>query len=250
VRSSLSSILVCALSIVGCASEPDGSSAPVGGSVACIVGGSADETFLSLTPAEADAIVRIELTTTVGPRMDFGTCSGVAIAPRWLITARHCVSELEDTTALVMFGGASACDASRAVDAERLIEHPNLDVSLLQIPFGRTGIFTPASYGDENGVKSGQLVEIAGFGRTEDGGAARRFAVEEVTHVDDTSISVAGDRSGACLGDSGGPLLTRDSSGRVVALGILSQGSRDCMGTDTYVRLSSVREWLDEQLTL
>ncbi len=53
---------------------------------------------------------------------------------------------------------------------------------------------------------------------------------------------VAGD--GACDGDSGGPLLTREPvSGQVVVAGILSRGSEGCNGGDAYLRADRISDW-------
>ena len=54
-------------------------------------------------------------------------------------------------------------------------------------------------------------------------------------------LSVVGEESGACLGDSGGPLL--DAEGLLV--GILTRGAANCVGRDEYEEIAAVQQWLD-----
>jgi secreted trypsin-like serine protease len=58
----------------------------------------------------------------------------------------------------------------------------------------------------------------------------------------------SGAGAGACLGDSGGPLLVRDTSGWQVA-GVLSEGSVYCTGEDVYVDLASVAAWISAHVS-
>ena len=73
----------------------------------------------------------------------------------------------------------------------------------------------------------------------------RTFLVERVAQVADDHVLVSADGlAGACFGDSGGPLLVRGDDGRVRTLGLLSQGSSDCRGTDRYLRVDALADWL------
>jgi len=49
--------------------------------------------------------------------------------------------------------------------------------------------------------------------------------------------------TGACEGDSGGPLLTRASDGSLRVAGILTAGAPSCLGQDRYVRLDTLAGW-------
>jgi hypothetical protein len=237
------------LFVSSCAAKaPDIDDAAVSTGAACIVGGGLEDHLLSLSPAEAAAIVRLDLTATAAGHTAFATCTGVAVAPGWVLTALHCIPDVDHTTAVVTFGAAGVCDA---LTAKRFFAHDERDLCLVELPVDVATDFVPIAYGDDSELAPGQLVELSGFGSTDDGDSRRQFAVETVFAIDQTWISVSGaGRSGACHGDSGGPLLIRDVSGKVQVLGILSQGSADCVGTDSYVRLSSVRGWLDDRTAL
>jgi len=92
----------------------------------------------------------------------------------------------------------------------------------------------------------GALAQLAGFGMN---GAqipdARLFVVETIVDIQNETVAVENrGLSGACAGDSGGPLLSRNAFGRTVVIGILTAGSGDCRGTDQYVRTDVLDDWL------
>jgi hypothetical protein len=66
---------------------------------------------------------------------------------------------------------------------------------------------------------------------------------------DPSSVTVDGfGVSGACNGDSGGPLLVRAPDGRLVVAGVLTSGSASCRDEDTYVRVDAVVSWIQETI--
>ncbi len=85
----------------------------------------------------------------------------------------------------------------------------------------------------------GELLQLAGVGVDENGQLGRRnFTVEPVVEVTSDHILMDGrGRSGACFGDSGGPLLGRGDDGTVRVFGSLEAGSSDCLGLDLYARV-------------
>jgi hypothetical protein len=202
-----------------------------------LVNGSSEESFLGVPEAQRRAIVRIRGGT--GARE--ASCTGTFVAPSWVATARHCLQiESPEVVAPDEAVGSAVLDE---------VAHPDLDVALLHVeaPPNDGGTvdrrpLLPASHPP----RLGDRLEMAGYGITEDHMLGElRFVVEPVTAVDDSTLRVDGfGASGACEGDSGGPLLGRDPNGPVVITGILSSGSLSCRDTDTYVRVDAIRDWI------
>jgi hypothetical protein len=93
---------------------------------------------------------------------------------------------------------------------------------------------------------AGDVAELAGYGLTESqSSGSLRFLVERIVSIDSGSITVNGfGASGACLGDSGGPLLVRTPDGTLTVAGVLSAGSETCTADDHYVRLDALGSWV------
>ena len=104
----------------------------------------------------------------------------------------------------------------------------------------------PAGDASVGRLTNGSAVEMAGYGQTENGTVGSlRFLVESITEIDDSSITVSGfGATGGCDGDSGGPLLVRRPDGFVEVAGVLSIGSASCNEDDIYVRLDTIRDWI------
>jgi hypothetical protein len=90
-------------------------------------------------------------------------------------------------------------------------------------------------------------VDIAGFGVDTDGVpvTSLNFLAERIARVDAETVVVDGHgRTGACIGDSGGPMLLRDKTGSLAVAGVLSEGAGTCTGEDHYVRADLLRAWV------
>lgn len=206
-----------------------------------IINGAQQEQFLGLAAQEIAAIVLIDN----GDWPVGSACTGVLVRPNFVLTAGHCLVIESPLVHLGTTGGHA--DTARVT---RTIIHPELDIALLEIEPAASlqGLAISAESPDDRWL--GRRVELAGYGLTESGQPrGLRFAVEPIVDVTANKLRVdGGGRSGACEGDSGGPLLSRGSDGRVLVSGILSTGQASCVGTDGFTRTDRVADWLDSNL--
>jgi hypothetical protein len=173
-----------------------------------------------------------------------------------VLTARHCVDFDADGTwdqvqpdaaraTTVIVGSPNDPSASR-VPAEGAALHPTLDVALVEGAFGdAVGLPLRPVAGSLSEAWIGSPVELSGYGFDEWGAAGNlRFVTETVARVEDDFLVVDGrGRTGACVGDSGGPLLGRDDDGSTRVLGVLDHGDKSCRREDFYVRVDALADW-------
>ncbi len=201
-----------ALAAAACATDSD--PACVNRATQGIVNGTGAPSVVTLAPAQQRAIAFLASPS--------GACTAVIVRDDWAVTAGHCANLPDNLTLWVD-------DAPVAVVDLRL--HDRLDVAFVRLATPVDGVeplplaATRPAVGDE--------VELAGYGQTEDGCVGSlRYAAESVVDAtaDEITVDGRGD-TGACRGDSGGPLLV---PGPAVA-GILSRGDPSCLGRDVYL---------------
>jgi hypothetical protein len=221
-----------------------------------LIHGDANETFLGLAPAEIRAIVQVvdgDLWRPGTGDPSGGVCSGTFVAPAWVVTARHCLQI--QSIAVAVEGGTGT--SWTVLPVTRAVASPDVDVALLQVDTSAgsdagaidavAGIASIAPGGATTGdLAVGDVVEVAGYGITENRTVGDlRFLTEAISDIDPSTIIVDGrGASGACEGDSGGPLLLRGPDGAARVAAILAIGSDSCTGTDEYVRLDAIQAWV------
>jgi len=233
-----------------------GCSAPVAPQVSCghaastgsssvrepLNGGATSAAYVGMSRPEELAIVLVTAVSRSGAR---ATCTGTLVTPAWILTAGHCAVAADATFSVQFMADQGEIDVIRAVP------NPNADLLLLELANPAPSSATPIALATElPSTVLGELVQIAGIAPiVDDSPVSMSFAVERVRDSNDDSFAVTADGySGACLGDSGGPALSRSGTGQVMVWGVLSSGSGSCWGDDTYVRVDRQQDWLHAQL--
>jgi len=205
-----------------------------------------DASYLGLSVSQASAVVNLTLTLPDGARLN--QCSGVLIAPGRALTAAHCARGEPAFSAELRFG-ADATAPSAVVVADDREVHLELDLMLLHFDVNELGSVAVEPLQPPNGPLPPSVLDtvvaLGGYGLDEVFREGRRtFAMERIVALDDDALTVEGaGLSGACLGDSGGPLLGRGLDGSVRVYGVLGTGSGDCRGEDRFTRLDRALSW-------
>lgn len=223
-----------------CGDAPDGECAAA--AVAAPLFGASTDPF-ELEAREQNAIVALTLSAQDAGQ---GLCTGVLIGPRRVLTARHCAALLPHKVNVFVGPSVEAHTFQTAVlDFD---SHEELDIAIARledaIPSDLATPLEPISAREE--LEVDMLAILAGYGLTEDDRVGVRLFVQEpIKEISTDAVIVDGrGQTGACVGDSGGPLLMRDDEGRHRIIGVLSAGSADCLNIDVYQRLEAVSAWL------
>jgi hypothetical protein len=233
----------------GCSSDPvaDGCS-PYGTWQGAIVGGSADAQGFQ----RAAAIGVLEVQVSSGEAIVSRLCTLTRIGPGQALTAAHCVVGGERWRAYLGFGAQGAAPTpgggcpvagteGTPVKAARV--HPTLDLAL--VTFDETAPGPILQIAADLPIV-GDRVLIAGYGETEQNTLGeRRYLPSKLAGIEgDLLLTDSGD-GGACVGDSGGPLIGHwDDGQEPVLLGVLSAGNAACRGQDRFVAASAALPWL------
>jgi secreted trypsin-like serine protease len=212
-------------------------------------------------------------------RQEIGLCTGTVVAPTLILTAGHCAENLRTGTPNAAAGyrviteGAGGAQAERQISTvsgvivyegfKRKVDDGDAALLVLSTPTTAPAIALASS--DARALRAGASATIAGFGDTFYGQRAPTRALHQATTV------VQGDRwcqrnappfysseeictidapsytTGVCFGDSGGPLLSTDSGGEPVEIGIAVHvyGKCSTRHPSVFTRVDRIAPWVD-----
>ncbi|RNI21605.1 S1 family peptidase [Flexivirga caeni] len=175
-------------------------------------------------------------------------CTGEAIAPHWVLTAKHCI---DGTQWMDVYYSNSVTSPGTAIAADQVAGSSSGDVALVHLSKAKklSGGYAPLA--SSYTPKSGTSGTIWGYGLTA-GGAQPKHLNKATVNVLGSStdayggkaVHVKGSNGASNHGDSGGPLFVGGVIVGVCSTGDVADPGSDIHAGSNYANLTASRSWI------
>lgn len=198
-------------------------------------------------------------TVSVGPSKGDQICTGVIIAPHFILTAGHCADGIKK--GVIYFGLVATPKTATVYKIKTITRHPRYcrsclmndglltnanDLALVEFEKDLPEGYEPVEFAEWAQVNRDVTVYLAGYGADE----LQQYDTLKVTNVvikqtSDSEFKTSETKSGSCNGDSGGPAFIQLEE-KLILAGITSRGDDDCHKHGIYTIPAAHAEWITE----
>ncbi|WP_265445814.1 S1 family peptidase [Flexivirga meconopsidis] len=174
-------------------------------------------------------------------------CTGEAIAPQWVLTAKHCI---DGTNWMNVYYSNSVTNRGTAIAADQVAGSPSGDVALVHLSTPKT-LNSYAPLASSYTARAGDTGTIWGYGLTAGGAQPTHLNKATVNVVGSssdayggTAVHVKGQDGASNHGDSGGPLFVNGVIVGVCSTGDVADPGSDIHAGSNYANLTASRSWI------
>lgn len=216
----------------------------------------------SATIVNGKAVLATDLyarhTVAIAPK-DLGPCTGVIIAPHFILSAAHCADYFSKGD--IYFGLVAKVGKATVYKVKNVTSHPKYcgscffadtepadfkDYAIVEFEEELPTGFKPVEIAKRKQIKKGTTIHVAGFGLDENrksDGVMKATRIP-VTVVGEFEFMTDETKSGSCQGDSGGPAFIMED-GKIYLAGITSRGDALCRQHGLYGIPAAEMDWIN-----